>query len=82
MFNSAFGGSWFWPLLGIIFLPLTTLMYVILWNSGIGMSTGDWIWVFLAVACDLMHYSSTAYQNKERLPLSPCKYDHSEIRGD
>jgi hypothetical protein len=68
MFNAAFGGSWFWPVLGIIFLPFTTLMYVILWNSGIGMSTADWLWLGLAVACDLMHYSSTAYQNKEKIP--------------
>jgi hypothetical protein len=71
MFNAAFGGSWFWPILGIIFLPFTTLMYVILWNSGIGMSTVDWLWIILAVVCDVMHYTSTAYQNKERIPGMP-----------
>ena len=31
MFSAAFNGSWFWPLLGVIFLPFTTIMYVILW---------------------------------------------------
>ncbi len=34
MFNAAFGGSWLWPILGIIFLPFTTLMYVILLDAG------------------------------------------------
>ncbi len=38
MFNAAFGGSWLWPILGIIFLPFTTLMYVILFTPGIGLT--------------------------------------------
>ena len=29
-------GPWIWPLLGLAFLPLTTLLYVILWNSWCG----------------------------------------------
>ena len=37
----AFDG-WFWPLLGIIFLPFTTLMYVILYRGGgLSGSTGS-----------------------------------------
>ena len=27
-------GPIIWPILGILFLPLTTLLYVILWNTG------------------------------------------------
>ena len=30
LFTAAFGGSWLWPILGIIFLPFTMLMYVLL----------------------------------------------------
>ena len=26
--------SWIWPLLGLIFLPFATLIYVVLWTAG------------------------------------------------
>jgi hypothetical protein len=68
MFNAAFGGSWLWPILGIIFLPFTTLMYVILWSPGIGLSTWDWFWLVLAVVLDLSHWAHTGYTNRERIP--------------
>jgi len=68
MFSAAFGGSWFWPLLGIIFLPFTTLMYVILWSPGIGLAGWDWFWLVMAVVIDVMHYSSTAYSNRNQIP--------------
>ena len=68
MFSAAFGDSWFWPILGIIFLPFTTLMYVILWSPGIGIYGWDWFWLVMAVVIDLMHWSSSAYQNRNRIP--------------
>ena len=68
LFSRAFGGSWFWPILGIIFLPFTTLMYVILWSPGIGLTTYDWFWLIMAVIIDVMHWSSTAYSNRTRIP--------------
>jgi len=68
MFSAAFNGSWFWPILGIIFLPFTTLMYVILWSPGIGLTTWDWFWIVMAVVIDVMHWSSTAYSNRNRIP--------------
>ena len=34
LFTAAFGGFWLWPILGIIFLPFTTLIYVLLWTPG------------------------------------------------
>ena len=68
MWSAAFGGSWLWPLLGVIFLPFTTIMYVILWSPGIGLTSSDWLWLILAVICDVMHYSSTAYSNREQIP--------------
>lgn len=67
MFSAAFGGSWLWPILGIIFLPFTTLMYVILW-SPTGLTGGDWLWLILAVVIDVMHYTSTGYYNRNRIP--------------
>jgi hypothetical protein len=67
LFSAAFGGSWFWPILGIIFLPFTTLMYVILWSAN-GLSGWDWFWIVMAVMIDLMHYSSTVYNNRNQIP--------------
>ena len=67
-FSNAFGGSWLWPILGIIFLPFTTLMYVLLWSPGIGLSTWDWFWLIMAVFIDVMHWSSTAYNNRKGIP--------------
>ena len=66
-FSAAFGGSWFWPILGIIFLPFTTLMYVILW-SATGLTGWDWMWLILAVVIDIMHYAGTGYYNRSRIP--------------
>jgi hypothetical protein len=68
MFMAAFGGNYIWPILGIIFLPFTTLMYVILWSPGIGLTTWDWLWLVLAVVLDVMHWGQTAYSNRERIP--------------
>jgi hypothetical protein len=67
-FSQAFNGSWLWPILGIVFLPFTTLMYVLLWSPGIGLNGWDWFWVFMAVILDLMHWSHTIYQNRTTIP--------------
>ena len=42
--NAAFD-TWILPLLGIIFLPFTTLIYVVLYTPGIGLTGWDWFWV-------------------------------------
>ena len=68
LFTSAFGGSWFIPLLGIFILPFTTLMWAILYSPA-GMSFWDWLWIILAVVLDLGHLGATGYANKERLPM-------------
>ncbi len=67
LFSAAFS-SVIWPILGIIFLPFTTLMYVILWSPGVGLYGWDWFWIVMAVVIDLMHWSSTAYQNRNSIP--------------
>ncbi len=68
LFNAAFGGSWLWPILGIAFLPITTLFYVLMWTPVIGINGFDWAWLGLAVVLDLMHWSSTIYSNRNQLP--------------
>ncbi len=54
--------TFIWPLLGIIFLPFTTLIYVLLWNPGTGVTGSDWLWIALAVVLDMAHWGATASQ--------------------
>jgi hypothetical protein len=51
----AFDG-WWWPLLGLIFLPWTTLMYVIVWGVG-GVHGAAWIAVAIGVLLDVASYT-------------------------
>lgn len=56
----AFHGEWVAPLLGLIFLPYTTLSYVLL-NWWLGEVTGfTWFFVGLAFLIDLGSYASSA----------------------
>jgi len=59
--------TWIWPLLGIIFLPWTTLMFVIVAPGGIN---GLWEWLFigLAVIADIGSYTGGGYGNRRRIP--------------
>jgi hypothetical protein len=54
--------TFLWPLLGIIFLPFTTLIYVLLWEPRTGVTGSDWLWIALAVLLDLAHWSASASQ--------------------
>ena len=51
-------GNWFLPLLGIIFLPYTTVMYMLSWNAVTGITGWDWLWIALGVMLDIMKWSS------------------------
>jgi hypothetical protein len=58
-------GTFIWPLLGLIFLPWTTLMYVLVFPGGIeGL---DWLWLGIAVVIDLAGYGG-GYANRSRRP--------------
>ena len=63
-------GTFVWPLLGLIFLPFTTLMYTILWSPGSGVSGSDWVWIAIALLLDLGHYGASAYGNRDRIPMT------------
>ena len=63
LFASAMGGRWFLPLLGIIFLPFTTLMYILLWTPG-GLVGFDWFWLILALILDLSHVGGVGFANR------------------
>jgi hypothetical protein len=66
-FSSFFGGGnlwWLWPVLGIVFLPWTTIMYVIVAPGGI--ASWDWLWLGLMLVADIASYSGGA--GRKRLP--------------
>jgi len=46
-------------LLGIIFVPFTTLMYVLLW-SPTGLTGFDWLWIALAFVIDIGSLGASA----------------------
>lgn len=48
-------GEWLAPLLGIIFLPYTTIMYLLVWAPN-GIQGWDWIWIALGLILDVMHW--------------------------
>ena len=63
--QTAFNGSWLWPVLGLIFVPWLTLMYVLVAPGGIvGF---DWVWLGLALVGDIGSYSGGGYGNRKRL---------------
>ena len=55
------------PLLGLIFLLFTTLMWVLLDAPPVGIHGFDWLWIILAVLLDLSHYVG-AYAQRDQLP--------------
>ena len=62
--HSAFAGWaggtlwWIWPILGIIFLPWTTIMYVGVAPGGV--VGWDWLWLGLMLVADIASYAGGA----------------------
>jgi hypothetical protein len=56
--------TWVWPLLGIVFLPFATLMYVILYTPG-GLTGWEWFWVVVAGLFDASHWGVSATQRRQ-----------------
>jgi hypothetical protein len=63
--NAAFD-TFIVPLLGFIFLPFTTLMYLIVFTPGVGISGSDWIWIAIAVVLDVAHLAASATDRRYR----------------
>jgi hypothetical protein len=54
--------TWIFPVLGLIFLPFTTLMWLFLGAPPESVQGFDWVWIALAVLLDLTHYANTYSQ--------------------
>lgn len=61
--NAAFQ-NFLWPLLGFIFVPWTTMMYVLVYPMGI---TGfDWLWLGLGLLADIGWWTGAV--GRKRVP--------------
>lgn len=62
--------TWIWPLLGLIFLPFTTLTYVLVDVATVGdINLGGWLLVGLAVLLDITHWSQAISNRKNGVAL-------------
>jgi hypothetical protein len=57
--------TWIWPLLGSLFLPWTTIIYVLVAPAGVNGL--DWLWLGLAFVVDLGSLGGGAFGNRDRL---------------
>ena len=67
--NSAFNGwflPWLWPILGTIFLPFTTLFFVLVVGPLGQANFWGWLCVFLGLLIDLRSFGD-AYENRARV---------------
>jgi hypothetical protein len=66
--SRAFHGGWILPLLGILFVPLTTLVYVVVYALGNGVTGWAWLWVVGALFLDVASHGSGVRANRHRIP--------------
>ena len=71
--SRAFHGGFIWPFLGLLFLPFTTLIYVLVFASqpSVGVTGWGWLFVALGFVLDLSSYGGSGYSgysNRDRLP--------------
>jgi len=57
-----------WPLLGLAFLPYTTIIYVLVFVPHIGVVGWTWLWIILGLFLDLAAYAGSGYGNRDRIP--------------
>ena len=49
---------WIWPILGIVFVPWTTIMYVIVAPGGV--LGWEWLWLRIMLVFDILWYTGGA----------------------
>ena len=78
MWNATFS-TFILPCLGFLFVPFTTLMYVILIQGVGGIQGLDWVWLVLAFILDLASIGAAGAANRNRIPAGyPGSYAYAE----
>lgn len=60
--ESAFS-SWVWPVLGIIFMPWTTIMWVTVAPFGNVHGT-DWLWLIIGFMLDMLMHMNNVFRGR------------------
>ena len=60
----AFHGGFGAPYLGLLFLPLTTLTYIVVWSPARGIAGWGWLWIILGLVIDVTSLIDGAYGNR------------------
>jgi hypothetical protein len=60
------------PCLGFLFLPFTTMIYAWLMQGVGGIQGIDWLWLGLALFCDVATIASAGYANRNAIPGYPA----------
>lgn len=53
-----------WPILGFVFLPWTTLMFMLV--APLGVDGLDWLWLGIGLLVDIGTYGGGGYTNRDR----------------
>ena len=62
--QNAFSNNFWWPLLGVLFLPWTALAYVAAWSPAVGVTGIGWLVVVLGFMLDIASYASRSASNR------------------
>jgi hypothetical protein len=74
------GGDFILPLLGIIFLPFTTIMYMLVWTPR-GIDGWDWMWIILGLFLDLWKWSQVWANRQKGLEVAQGYYGSGTAGG-
>lgn len=78
-------GDFLMPLLGILLLPYTTIMYLLVWSPAVGgggnIEGWDWMWIILGLFLDLMKWSQV-FANRKEAAKQTQKYYPSGAPGN
>jgi hypothetical protein len=58
--------NFLFPLLGLIFLPFTAVMYVLAFQGPLGMSGFGWLLVAIGLILDISTYGGGLWGNRDR----------------
>lgn len=62
--TEAFSGGFWWPLVGVLFLPWTALAYLAAWAPNGGVSGIGWLVIGFGLLLDIASYSGRAVQGR------------------
>jgi hypothetical protein len=66
--ETVFDNEWLWPVIGIVLFPWATIVYIVLWKAGEGITTGQWALVVVAGFADVVSWFAGAPKRRYRYP--------------